>query len=153
VLPCFYLLAAAAVAWVATLRPQERWLPLAAVGALVIWSGLNWASMEKVYQGQWLPKADWRDASAFAASRSSADTRVFSFLNDQFAYGVAYYQPQLEPKGRWVDVSPQGLAGIDLQPDDVVVASSDATLVDPLAQRSFSYRDFPGGIRVYFHRG
>ena len=153
VLPCLYLLAAASVAWVATLRPQRRLLPVAAVGALILWGGLSWGSMEKVYQGQWLPKADWRDASAFAASRSSADTRVFSFLNDQFAYGVAYYQPQLEPKGRWIDASPEGLAGVDLQPDDVVVAPSDANLVAPLAKRSFSYRDFPGGIRVYFYRG
>ena len=98
-----------------------------------------------------MPKADWRDASAFAASRSRADTRVYSFLNDQFAYGVAYYQPQLEPRGRTVDASPQGLAGVDLKPDDLVVAQPDASLAELLASRSFSYRDFAGGIRIYFH--
>jgi 4-amino-4-deoxy-L-arabinose transferase-like glycosyltransferase len=151
VLPCVYLLAAVAVARIASLRALARMAPAAAVAALVLWAALSFGSIEKIYQGQWLPKADWRDASAFAASRSRADTRVYSFLNDQFAYGVAYYQPQLEPRGRTVDASPQGLAGVDLKPDDLVVAQPDASLAELLASRSFSYRDFAGGIRIYFH--
>jgi 4-amino-4-deoxy-L-arabinose transferase-like glycosyltransferase len=153
VLPCVYLLAAAAIAQVASLRPLERLAPAAAVVAVLLWGALSFGSIGKVYQGQWLTKADWRDASAFAASRTHADTRVYSFLNDQFAYGVAYYQPQLESRGRTVDVTPAGLAGIDLQQDDLVVTSSAAPVDELMAKRSFAYHDFPGGIRVYFYGG
>ena len=150
VLPCLYMLAAAPVAHLASLRIPSRALGAAATATLVVWAALSLGPIEKVYAGQWLQKADWRDASAFTASVTRPDTRIYSFLPDQFAYGVAYYQPQLERHGRAVDVSLNGLSGIDLQPDDIVVAPFDTAVGQQMASRSFSYRDFPGGIRVYF---
>jgi uncharacterized membrane protein len=150
VLPCLYLLAAAGVGHLASLRIAAKPALAAAAAALVVWAALSFGPIEKIYAGQWLPKADWRDASAFAASHTRPDTRIYSFLNDQFAYGIAYYQPQLERRARIADVSPPGLGVLDLQADDVVVARPDAGAAELMASRSFTYRDFPGAIRVYF---
>ena len=150
VLPCLYLLAAAGVGRLASLRIATRPALAGATTALVVWAALSLGPIEKIDAGQWLPKADWRDASAFAASVTRPDTRVYSFLNQQFAYGIAYYQPQLEHRGHAVDISLQGLGAVDLRPDDIVVAQPDAAVAELMASRSFSYRDFPGGIRLYF---
>ena len=149
-LPCLCLLAVAGLAALATLLGRRRAAPATAAAALVLVAALSLVSVAKVYAGRFIPKEDWRDASHFAASRTHADTRVYSYLSSVFAYGVAYYEPSLEPRGRVFEATPQGVAGLDLQADDLVVARDDDQVAAALALRSFTYREFPGGVRVYF---
>jgi uncharacterized membrane protein len=169
VLPCLYLLCAAGVVgtarWLLRLIGRDRDLRQAmpaiagAVAvAIVAWTALSWHSIHAVYLDRWIAKENWRQASAFAAQHTKSDTLVYSFLPDMFAYGVAYYQPQLEARGRWTPMDSQTaartVASLDLHPDDLVVTAAsyvaDGSAADELLRsKGFTPRDFPGQIRVY----
>jgi hypothetical protein len=127
--------------------------------AIALWAGLSWHTIHSVYLGRWIAREDWRPTSAFAAQHTRPDTQVYSFLPDMFAFGVAYYQPQLEPHGRYLPMDAasagQAVAALELHRDDLIVTLvpdvGDGSAADRLlTSRGFAHRDFPGEIRVYY---
>jgi hypothetical protein len=64
--------------------------------------------LHRIYAGAFLPKEDWRGASAYTARSLCPGGRVFVNLGPLFAYGVTLYRPALEPvvvslEGRGLD--------------------------------------------------
>jgi uncharacterized membrane protein len=163
VLPCLYVLASAALAaGVAAIPRRTRFrgaLPAtAALAAVLVLFRLQVPFVLHVYQDEWVPKSDWRDAAAYIAAHAQPGAHFYSTWDAQIDYGIDYYQPSLSAGSAWLysasgQYQPDTVAAIDsapILPSDWVVGDAYTLAGAPnqaLAVRGLTCRDF-GGIVV-----
>jgi 4-amino-4-deoxy-L-arabinose transferase-like glycosyltransferase len=161
VLPCLYVLAgASAAAAIAGIPGRTRFGRLSTAAAslalVLVLLRLQLPSVLHVYQDQWIPKSDWRDAAAFVAAHAQPGAHFYSTWDSQIDYGIDYYQPGLAAGSAWLySASGQvqsdlvvAIGAAPLGPSDWVVGDTNVLSGAPeqaLAARGLSCRDF-GGI-------
>jgi len=163
ILPCLYVLASATLAaGLAAIPRQTRFrdvLPAtAALAAVLVLFRLQLPFVLHVYQDEWVPKSDWRDAAAYIAAHAQPGAHFYSTWDAQVDYGIDYYQPGLSAGSGWLysasgQYQPDTVAAIDsapLLPSDWVVGDAYTLAGEAnraLAVRGLTCRDF-GGIMV-----
>jgi uncharacterized membrane protein len=170
VLVPLYLLAAVGVrhlldaaAWLIG-RIYFRWrgLKMAAIlalAALPVWMALYWSPVHLVLEGRWLGKEDWRGVAAYLDRERCPNAQFWSFIDQQYSYGFAYYAPSLEVHTHFLYVLPDGsydpnamdaVQKQDVRADDwIVLDTATAAAEDPaLSARGWTAKSF-NGIVVY----
>lgn len=89
------------------------------IGLAGLWTAAYWGPVHQVYVGGWVAKEDWRDLTAFAVREGCPDTTYWSFLDEQYSYGIGYYDGAILARSRWLRAAPAAVG-----PDDWIVISS-----------------------------
>jgi hypothetical protein len=179
--PIAYMLAGIGgiAAWDARGRIAERlggrWLePRRPRTATIVGFGLAFLllaasapGLDRVWEGSFRPKEDWRGASAYAARAACAEGTVYTNVPPSFGFGIGLYAPGLAPRSTYLQETDAYEFLVDvlrrypITPSDIVVVFRDRpgvfvpgrgdiqTVTDYLYSVGLRAREFTPRIRVF----